>query len=175
MTALSVDEFHAMEFYVSSGYKSINRSMMNVEEFDGTRTEESYKAIIQNIHSALDRNILGETLPTLYRGTRQQFIEHYNEGDEVEFPFFVSASTDPVIAARFAGEEEPAVLVINGISGRYALTSLTTDEKEVLISPFSRFKVDTITRGVSFQPEYDSTGFYAPARKNVTVVELTVL
>jgi len=175
MTALTANEFHAVEFYTSSGYKEINQLMLNQEIIESRKTKESYQEIIDNIHAAVGRKTLTAELPILYRGTRQQFVSDYVEGQEISFPFFLSTSTDPVIAARFAGKEEPAVLVIKGVKQDYAVTSLTTNEKEIVLSPLSRFTVDRITPGVAFRAEYDSTGFYAPEQKNVTVIELTVL
>jgi hypothetical protein len=174
-TSLTADEFHAVEFYLSSGYKSINHYLMDASTVPDTNTSTSYDSIVSSIITALTRHNPDGSFPLLYRGARQQHVKHFNIGDEVSFPFFMSTTTDPVVASRFAGEEEPAVLIIKGVDGSCAPISLNSHENEVIISPSSRFTVQSITEGVSFQAEYDNSGFYAPARKNVTVIEITVL
>jgi hypothetical protein len=173
MCSLTADEYHAVEFYVSSGYKAINRYLLQVDVLDDVQVETSYQSIINNIQQAISKVTSVEPLPVLYRGTRQSFINQYQEGDEFSFSGFLSTSTDPVIAGKFAGDEEPAVLIIEGIQQGYAPISVGSYENEVIISPLSRFTVKSIVQGVSFMPEYDQSGFFAPERKNVTVMRLT--
>lgn len=174
MTALTAEQFNAVEFYVSSGYKKINNYLLETDVFEAVYTERSYQTIIQHLHTAIDTTPVVEAFPILYRGTLASHLSHYSVGDEFQFPFFVSASTDPVVALKFAGEEEPAVIVFTGVANKYALTSLNSRENEVLLSPTSRFTVENITQGVNFQAEYDTSGFYAPEKKNVTVIEMNV-
>jgi len=174
-TSLTADEFHAVEFYLSSGYKSINHYLMDASTLADKETSRSFDDIIKSMTIALTRHNPDSCFPTLFRGARQQHVNHFQVGEEVSFPFFMSTTTDPLVAVRFAGEEEPAVLIVKGVNGSCAPISLNSHENEVIISPSSRFTVQSITEGVSFQAEYDNSGFYAPARKNVTVIEMTVL
>lgn len=170
MSALTVDEFFAVEAYTSSTYKEINKLMIT-----GGEDTKGYKSIIANIKSALKKQD-EEILPILFRGTLQEHVSHLVENEEVTFPFFVSASTDPLVADRFSGNENPAVIVIKNLRKDYAPVSISQlSEYEVLISPEARFKVEKITHGVDYQAEYDQSGFHAPIKKNVTVVEVSAI
>lgn len=170
MSSLTADEFFAVEAYTSSTYKEINTLMIS-----GLEDTNRYKPIIDNIQSALKKQG-EETLPILFRGTLQEYVSHMVEGEEVTFPFFISASTDPLVAGRFSGKETPAVIVIKDLRKDYAPVSISQlDEYEVLISPEARFKVDKITHGVDYQAEYDQSGFHAPVKNNVTVVEVSAI
>lgn len=170
MSSLTVDEYFAVEAYTSSTYKEINKLMIS-----GMEDKNGYKPIIDNIHSALKKQS-EEILPVLFRGTLKEYVSHMVEGSEVTFPFFISASTDPLVAGKFSGEESPAVIVIKNLRKDYAPISVSQlNEYEVLISPEARFKVEKITDNVDYQAEYDQSGFHAPIKKNVTVVEVTAI
>lgn len=170
MSSLTVDEFFAVEAYTSSTYKEINKLMIS-----GQEDINGYKPIIENIHSALKKQE-EEIIPVLFRGTLQEYVSDMVEGSEVTFPFFISASTDPLVAGRFSGTDNPAVIVINNLRKDYAPVSISQlDEYEVLISPEACFKVEKITHGVDYQAEYDQSGFHAPIKKNVTVVEVSAI
>lgn len=170
MSALTVDEYFAVEAYTSSTYKEINKLMIS-----GADDTNRYKPIIDNIHSALKKQN-EEILPVLFRGTLKEYVSHMVEGEEVTFPFFVSASTDPLVADQFSGKESPAVIVIKNLRKDYAPVSVSQlNEYEVLISPEARFKVEKITHNVDYQAEYDQSGYHAPIKKNVTVVEVSAI
>ena len=170
MSSLTVDEYFAVEAYTSSTYKEINKLLIS-----GADDTNGYRKIIDNIQSALKKQDEG-ILPILFRGTLQEYVSHMEEGEEVTFPFFISASTDPLVAGQFAGQESPAVIVIKNLSKDYAPVSVSQlDEYEVLISPEARFKVEKITHGIDYQAEYDQSGYHAPIKKNVTVVEVSAI
>lgn len=169
MSSLTADEYFALEAYTSSTYKEINQIMIAGND------ENCYQPIIENIQSALKKQP-EEDIPMLFRGTLQEHVSHMVEGDETTFPFFVSASTDPLVADRFSGNENPAVIVIKNLRRGFAAVSISQlDEYEVLISPETKFKVDKITHGMDFQAEYDQSGFHAPVKKNVTVIEVSAI
>lgn len=169
MCSLTSDEYFALEAYTSSTYSEINKTLLNGQ------SDSSYQPIIDSIYSAL-RKSASDAIPALYRGTLQEHIAHLVEGEETTFPFFMSASTDPLVADRFAGNESPAVIVIKNLQRGYAAVSISQlDEYEVLISPDTKFRVEKITTGADFQAEYDKSGYYAPVKNNVTVVEMTVI
>lgn len=171
MGKLSYPEFTAVEIYTSSTYKEINKHMIS-----GSAVENNYQSVIDALHSAIDKaDDVNVTLPTVFRGTHQKFVEDFVEGEEVAFPFFLSVSTDPVVADRFAGSDAPAIIVINNLEKGYAWASLSLKESEVLVSPTNRFIVEKVTKGVDFQAEYEQSGFFAPVKKNVTVVEMTAI
>lgn len=169
MSSLTSDEYFALEAYTSSTYKTINQTMIAGE------TDNCYQSIIDNIQSAIRKHD-EEVLPILFRGTIREFVSHMDEGDEVTFPFFMSASTDPLVAGQFSGNENPAVIVIKNLRKDYAPISVSQlNEYEVLISPEARFKVEKITHGTDYQAEYDQSGYHAPIKKNVTVVEVSAI
>lgn len=170
MSSLTADEYFAVEAYTSSAYKEINKLMIS-----GEPDVRNYTPIIENIHSALGKQD-EEILPVLFRGTLQEHVAHMVEGEEVTFPFFISASTDPLVAGQFSGQEAPAVIVIKNLRKGYAPVSVSQlNEYEVLISPEARFKVDKITHGTDYRAEYDQSGFHAPVKNNVTVVEVSAI
>ena len=170
MSSLSADEYFALEAYTSSSFKEINASLIGGDPSGG-----HYAPVIATIQTALKKQ-KEETLPILFRGTLQEFVSDMVEGQEVSFPFFLSASTDPLVADRFSGKDAPAVIVIKNLNRNYAPVSVSQlNEYEVLISPEARFKVEKITHGADFQAEYDQSGFHAPIKKNVTVVEISAI
>lgn len=171
LQSLTADEFHAVEFYTSSGYKLINQYMMNPTVINDERTQDGYNNIIHNLQNALLRSTPGFTLPMLYRGTKQKHVKNIQEGDVYTLPFFLSTTTDPVVASRFAGDEEPAVIVIENVTVNYGGVSWMSQENEVLLPASSRLVVTSIEKDATFQPEYEQSGFCAPAKKHVTIVK----
>lgn len=169
MSALSSDEYFALEAYTSSSYDAINKAMIAGD------TLTRYKPLIETIQTALTKQN-EEILPVLFRGTLQEHVADMIEGQEVTFPFFMSASTDPLVAGQFSGKENPAVIVIKNLNKNYAPVSVSQlNEYEVLISPEARFKVEKITHNTDYQAEYDQSGYHAPIKKNVTVVEVSAI
>lgn len=171
LQSLSTEEFHAVEFYTSSGYKLINQYMMNPATITDERTQNGYDTIIENLQNALKRSNPGVSLPTLYRGTKQKHIKGVQVGDVYTLPFFLSTSTDPVVASRFAGDDEPAVIIVENVNMCYGGVSWMSQENEVLLPATSRLVVTSIETNATFQPEYDQSGFCAPAKKHVTIVK----
>ena len=171
MSSLTADEYFALEAYTSSSYNPVNKAMISGE------INTPYQSLISTIKNALGKQQDDEILPVLFRGTQQEHISHLVEGQEVTFPFFMSASTDPLVAGRFAGEQgNPAVIVIKNLNKHYAPVSVSQlNEYEVLISPDAKFRVEKITHGTDYQAEYDQSGYHAPIKKNVTVVEVSAI
>lgn len=167
MSSITEDMNDAVSFYVSSGYDSIVKSLVSGEN-------HGVDVIVDALQEAI-RSVPASSISTLFRGTKKRRVDQYQVGDTVMFPQFMSTTTCPVVAGRFAHPEEPAVIVFHDVTHPHAAVSgYGNDEKEILLDCSSRFIVTGITVE-DFCPEYDQTGYHGRVVANTTMVHMTMV
>lgn len=131
-----IDQARTIYYYTQNNYEEINKGIFH----DASTTNEE----IANLDKVIEDGCHQTRI--LYRGTRLSniSISEPNLGDEISFPTFQSASTNPAVAKSFTKEDAddnivfeistPAGVNVGGISAMY-------EENEVILPRGARYVV----------------------------------
>lgn len=128
---LDADLFKAFDLYTGLGYNQINGALREdhqevlAEDFQG----EILSTTIERIDEVLDMGTVTSDT-AMFRGLRGDFAEQLETGDTIVDPGYLSASYDPVTAAKFGTYD--TVLMMDVPKGTHAAYGHSRESEVVL-------------------------------------------
>jgi hypothetical protein len=157
----------AISRYTSAYYEEINQTLRGTGDLDNNERSE-YLGISKDIADGL-RALPNYTQET-YRGTAvpKEIADKLTVGSTYTDKAFLSTSASKEIAESFSVSKEPEITtnVLFSIQGKYgkdiSKVSEEQDEKEILFSPSSKFKITSVENkdGFLYAESLEEMDFY---------------
>jgi len=147
-SGMFIEEGGAISIYTARAYSEINKALYE-------RDCEKFKLF--NIAIASGLNKTAAVFGPIFRGgeIREAEVENYKEGKEIVAPAFLSASIDQKVAEKFKRnalfEIDAQGLGYVGWLSTNGGESSSSDEKEVLIPPGTKFKVISVVEHANYK------------------------